>query len=112
MDSINIRYGEYLPLPIETGNEGYVSATMYVGKPGQMYILSKTTPLTSGDGIFEFTEEETKIPLGEYSFQVSLFDEENRPTKFPEPEYDCGACEDEFPKFIVSEALDETEVVS
>lgn len=112
MDSINIRYGEYLPLHIETGNEGYVSATMYIGKPGQMYILSKETTLTNGDGIFEFTEEETRIPLGEYSFQVSVFDNEGRPTKFPEPDGDCGNCEEEFPKFIVSEALDETEVVS
>ena len=60
MNSINIRYGEYLPLPIETGNEGYVSAIMYIGKPGQMYILSKETTLTNGDGIFEFTEEETE----------------------------------------------------
>lgn len=112
MDSLNIRYGEYLPLPIETGNEGYVSATMYIGKPGQMYKLSKDAILTNGDGVFEFTEEETKLPLGEYSFQISVFDEEGRPTKFPEPEEDCGACEEEFPKFIVYEALDETEVTA
>lgn len=112
MESINIRYGEYLSLPIETGDEGYVSAAMYIGQPGQVYTLSKTTPLTNGDGVFEFTEEETKIPLGEYSLQVNLFDEEGRTTKFPEPKYYCGAREDEFPKFIVSEALDETEVVS
>ena len=112
MESINIRYGEYRPLPIETGNEGYVSAIMYIGKPGQMYILSKETALTNGDGFFEFTEEDTKIPLGEYSFQVSLFDENGRTTKFPEPTEDCGHCDEEFPKFIVSEALDETEVVS
>lgn len=112
MNSINIRYGEYLPLPIETGNEGYVSAIMYIGQPGQMYLLSKEAILTDGNGIFEFTEEDTKIPLGEYSFQVSLFDVDGRPTKFPEPANDCGACEEEFPKFIVSESLDETEVLA
>ena len=112
MNSINVRYGEYLPLPIETGNEGYVSAIMYVGHPGQMYLLSKEATLTNGDGIFEFTEEETKLPLGEYSFQISLLDTDGRPTKFPEPALDCLNGDDEFPKFIVSEALDETEVIS
>ena len=111
MESYYIRYGEAGSLPIESSDLTAVSAEFYVAKPGQTYILKVTTPLVNGLGTFEFEEEDTRVPIGEYFYQVNVIDINGRPMKYPSPDEDCGGCDEEdFPKFIVGEALDETEV--
>lgn len=106
MDTISIRYGEDVTLPINAGNTAYVTAELFIGKPGEVYIISKSAPLTDGEGVFTLSKVETQIPLGEYNYQINVTDGQGRVTKFPSP--NCEGCE--FPKFVVCEALDEVEV--
>lgn len=110
MEPINIRYGESLTLPIDAGDLTAVSADIYIGKPGQAYVLTKNTSLTLGLGTFEFSGSETQIPKDTYYYQVNITDEDGNVEKYPSPEYGCDGCESNFPQFVVSEALDETEV--
>ena len=110
MNPISIRYGESVTLPIDTGDITDVEASIYIGKPGQQYILSKTISLTDGVGVFIITEEETKLPLGIYYYQINTTDNTGYVQKFPEPEENCGDCQANFPEFIIYEALDEIEV--
>lgn len=110
MDPISIRYGESVTLPINTGNVTDVSADIYIGKPGEVYILTKNVTLTDGEGVFELSNLETQIPLGTYYYQINVTGEDGSVDKYPAPEAGCGDCEDNFPKFIVAEALDLTEV--
>ena len=106
MDKISIRYGEDLVLPVDAGNTAYVSADIFIGKPGEVYVLTRNTTLTDGKGVFIFSGVDTSLPLGEYNYQINVTDQDNRVTKFPSPT--CDECE--FPKFVVCEALDEIEV--
>jgi hypothetical protein len=110
MDSISIRYGESVTLPLDTGDVLSVSADIYIGKPGQVYILTKHITLTEGKGTFEISGVETQIPLDTYYYQVNVTDSTGKVDKYPAPEAGCGDCENNFPKFIVAEALDLTEV--
>lgn len=110
MESINIRYGESLTLPLSTGDPLAASADIYVGKPGQVYVLTKNITLVNGEGVFNFTPTETRIPLGTYSYQINVTDTLGQIEKYPSPDRDCSDCESNFPQFIVCEALDETEV--
>lgn len=110
MEPITIRYGEDVTLPIETGDATDVSATIFIGNPGQLYVLTKTIALTEGAGVFELSPTETAIPLGTYSYQVNVIDSNSKVLKYPSPEGDCDACGNDFPEFIVVEALDSTEV--
>lgn len=113
MDNIDIRYGERVTLPIDTGDATDVSADLYVGKPGELYILTKHATLTNGAGSFVLTVTDTSIPLDTYNYQVNVIDGSGEPQKFPSPKNsNCGDCDDEedFPTFTVHEALDSTEV--
>lgn len=110
MESINIRYGESLTLPLSTGDQFAVSADIFIGKPGQVYVLTKNITLVDGGGVFNFTPTETRIPLGTYSYQINVTDALGQVEKYPSPERNCTDCESDFPKFIVCEALDEIEV--
>lgn len=110
MEKISIRYGEPVTLPIDAGDPLAVSADIYIGKPGEMYTLTGHAVLTLGVGVFEFTPEETKIPLGTYYYQINVTDDTGYPTKYPSPDEECSGCEVDFPEFIVGEALDEIEV--
>lgn len=111
MDKVSTRYGASLTLPVDTGDTTDVSADIYIGKPGQVYVLTKHIDLTDGKGTFEFTPEETKIPLGTYNYQINVTTASGDLDKYPSPD-GCDACDDDFPEFVVAEALDETEVVS
>lgn len=106
MDTIKIRYGESLTLPIDTMDPGAVSADIFIGKAGEVYTLTQHISLTDGQGVFEFSDSETKIPLDTYYYQINTEDASGKVEKYPSP--DCDSCE--FPKFIVCEALDEIEV--
>lgn len=110
MDAISVRYGENVTLPIDTGDTTDVSATIYIGNPGEVYTLSKTVSLTDGTGTFEFTALEMEIPLGTYHYQINTVDEDGHTSKYPSPQEDCDGCDSDFPQFIVCEALDKTEV--
>lgn len=110
MDQITIRYGESVTLPIDTADATAVSATIYIGKPGEAYVLSKVAALTNGVGTFVFDTLETEIPLGTYYYQINVLDDQGNIEKFPSPDNECEACENSFPRFVVCEALDEIEV--
>jgi hypothetical protein len=110
MEPITIRYGESLTLPLDTGDPTAVSADLYIGKPGEVYVLTVNAPLIDGVGAFVLTSAQTQIPLDTYYYQINVNDALGYVEKYPSPEDDCSDCEDEFPKFIVREALDETEV--
>lgn len=110
MEEISIRYGEAVTLPIDTGDITAVSADIYIGKPGVAYVFTQNISLTGGLGVFELTPNDTKIPLGTYYYQINVTDDTGFPEKYPSPDESCNGCESNFPKFIVSEALDEQEV--
>lgn len=109
MDDINIRYGESVTLPLDTSDEDAVSADIFIGKPGEVYVLTKHLTLTNGKGAFEIAAEDTEIPLDTYYYQINVTDSEGKVDKFPAPE-GCSGCDSDFPKFIVSEALDAIEI--
>ena len=109
MEPIVIRYGEDVTLPIDTGNTTDVSADIYIGKPGQVYVLTGNATLTNGEGVFTFTRVQTRIPLGTYNYQINVTDISGKVSKYPTAD-GCDECELDFPELIVCEALDETEV--
>ena len=109
MDTISIRYGEGVTLPLETGDTSAVSADIYIGKPGETYILTKHTDLVDGNGTFVFSPAQTEKPLGTYYYQINIIDDLGTLRKYPSPSDGCAGC-DEFPKFIINEALDVNEV--
>jgi hypothetical protein len=111
LDSIFIRYGETLTLPIDTGDATALSADIYVGKPGEVYTLTQNITLTDGAGTFVFSTTDTQIPLGTYYYQINVTDANGYVEKYPSPDESCSDCDDvNFPEFVVGEALDETEV--
>lgn len=110
MEPIIIRYGESLTLPLDAGDITAVRADMFIGKPGEQYLLTKDIALVEGKGVFEFDTTDTQIPLDTYFYQINVTDEAGQIEKYPSPEEGCGGCEDDFPKFIVREALDLIEV--
>lgn len=110
MDTISIRYGEDVTLPLDTGDTTAVSADIYIGRPGEVYVLTKNITLVDGNGEFVFTGAETQIPLGTYYYQINVTDEDGAIEKYPSPQNSCDECDGNFPQFIVSEALDQIEV--
>lgn len=110
MDSISIRYGQTVTLPIDTSDLTAVSADIFIGNPGQTYILTQHIDLVDGAGTFVFSSMDTQIPLGNYKYQINTTDGSGDISKYPSPESGCGDCEDDFPDFNVFEALDLTEV--
>ena len=110
MDPIIIRYGESLTLPIDTGDTTATQAAIYVGKPGQTYIVSKTISLINGEGVFVLDGTDTQIPLDTYYYQINVTDADGYIEKYPTPQPNCDDCDTEFPQFIVCEALDAAEV--
>ena len=110
MDSIIIRYGESLTLPLDAGDANAVTADIYIGKPGEAYVLTQNITLTSGEGTFVFSTADTQLPLDTYYYQINITDGAGYVQKYPSPEEDCDDCDTEFPQFVVCEALDETEV--
>lgn len=110
MDTISIRYGEDVTLPLDASDTSAVSADLYVGKPGEVYVLTKNITLTEGVGVFELDQTDTAIPLGTYNYQINVTDSDGYTRKYPSPSEPCGDCDTDFPKFIVYEALDVVEV--
>lgn len=112
METVSCLYGEDVTLPVDVGDITAISADIYVGKPGEVYKFTVNTPLVLGVGAFEIPAEMTRIPLGTYYYQINVNYASGGPDKYPSPEGDCDGCGADFPKFIVGEALDESELVS
>ncbi len=116
MDSISIRYGEFVSMEFDANDITAVSATIYVGHPGEAPKITKTIALTAGTGTFELDSSDTSIPLAKgenaYKYQVNIENENGQPQMYPEPVDDCDDCDDNFPTFSVHESLGATEVVS
>lgn len=110
MDPIIIRYGEHVTLPIDVGDNTATQAAIYVGKPGQQYVITQSVSLVSGEGVIVLDATDTSIPLGTYYYQINVTDANGYVEKYPTPKPNCDDCESEFPEFIVCEALDSTEV--
>lgn len=110
MDSIAIRYGEDLTLPVDSGDTTSVSADIYIGKPGEAYVLTKSISLVNGVGTFVFTAKDTELPLDTYYYQINITDGDGYVEKYPSPNETCNGSDNSFPQFIVCEALDEIEV--
>lgn len=112
MEAVSCRYGEHVSLPVDVGDITAVSADIYVGKPGEVYKFTENISLVDGKGTFEIPGTKTRIPLDTYSYQINVNYATGEPDKYPSPSDDCDGCSSDFPKFIVSESLDETEMVS
>lgn len=112
MEPISIIYGESLTLPIDTGSVTDVSADIYVGKPGEAYIITKSATLVDGVGTFTFLPEDTRKPVGTYYYQINVTPAAGSLEKYPSPDEDCEDGTVDFPKFIIGESLDEMEVIS
>lgn len=110
MDTISIRYGETLTLPLDASDLDATSASIFIGKPGEVYKLTQTIALVEGQGTFEFAPTETEIPLGKYSYQINVTSGTSV-SKFPSPSDGCDSGDSDLPTFIVAEALDATEVM-
>jgi hypothetical protein len=110
MEPISIRYGESVTLPLDAGDATAVSADIYIGKPGETYVLTKHISLVAGVGTFTLSATDTRIPLDTYFYQINVIDALGQVEKYPSPDGDCDGCNSDFPKFIVNEALDEIEV--
>lgn len=108
MDTIQIRYGEDVTLPLDASDVTAVSADLYIGKPGEVYVLTKNITLTAGVGVFELNAADTALPLGTYNYQINVTDDDGFVKKYPSPSSDCEDCG--FPEFIVCESLDVQEV--
>ena len=108
MKTINTRYGSSVDILVNSTDETATTASLYVGLDGKLPKITKTSAFVSGQADLTLLPAETEIPLGTYSYQINVEYSDGRLKKFPEP----NQCTDELPSFIVSEALDEIEVVS
>lgn len=111
MEPISIRYGESLTLPLQTGDTSAVSADIFIGRPGEAYLITKHVALTDGGGYFVFTPVDTSVPLGTYYYQINVTDVNSKVGKYPSPSNQCNDDDGtDFPRFIICEALDEMEI--
>lgn len=108
MDNIETRYGASVDFSIAVDAMDAVQATLYVGKLGETPVISKSTNFVDGVAFLNLDSNDTKVPVDEYFYQVSvIYSGTNQKKKFPE----ASTCEDgELPKFIVRPALDEQEI--
>ncbi len=110
MEPILIRYGESVTLPVDTGDTTATDADLYIGKPGEPYTIHVHADLEDGVGVFVLSNVQTQVPLDTYYYQINVTDVNGYLEKYPTPEEDCSECENEFPEFVVREALDTAEV--
>lgn len=110
MEPVTCRYGEDVTLPIDTGDIAAITADIYVGKPGETYKFTEQCDLVDGVGVFEIPGSKTEIALDTYYYQINVTSLDGTVDKYPSPQGDCDGCGSDFPKFIVSEALDVNEV--
>lgn len=111
MKTLSVIYGGTLDvnITVPTDETMPISASIYVAKEGEPYVMSSTGEFDeNGKATVSFSSDDTKVPLGEYKYQINLDYEDGGVVKLPDTNY----CQGELPYFYVTEALDETEVVS
>lgn len=108
METIKVRYGESFDLKLESDDVTAQTVTLFVGKEGALPKITVPANFVSGIAFLEGTPDSTKIPLGEYKYQLTVTFSDGKVRKYPTAE-DCEV--DGLPDFVVLEALDETEVL-
>ena len=108
MKAINTRYGASVELTTNSDDTTAQTATLYVGLPSELPMITKTSNFVSGVAEISLDPTDTKVPLGEYKYQIDVSYTDGRLKKFPEP----TSCTDELPDFIIAESLGDTEAVS
>lgn len=111
MNTLSVIYGGTIDVNVSVpiDDEMPESATIYVGKEGETYVMSATADFDeTGLAAISFTSEDTRVPIDNYKYQINLEYTDGNVVKLP----DKGYCQCELPDFYVTEALDETEVTS
>lgn len=108
-NNIVVRYGASVELTVEIDDNTAVSASIYVGKEGEVYEITKSGFFVDGVADITLEPNETEIPIGDYKYQINVTYTDGKIDKYPEK--NCLG-EVDLPYFIVLEALDETEVIS
>lgn len=106
MEDTGVRYGASYPLNITSDDDDAVTAKLYIGKPGETAVITKTATFVANEADLSLTQTDTRHPLGDYKLQINVEYANGDVKKFPDPQL-CG---DDFPTFTIYEALDETEV--
>lgn len=108
MESIDIRWGEAVSLPVYIDDDTALSATLYVAKEGEAPIIIAETELENGEGFFELSGLQTRKEEGLYKYQINVYyDGLDDPEKFPAPDDDCDECDDiDLPDFRIYTSLD------
>ncbi len=109
MDKEEVRYGETYSFTIESDDLTAETATFYIGKEGEQPVITAPADFVGGVAEIEVTAEQTKVPLGEYKYQITIILEGGKVQKYPTNE-ECS--ETGLPTFTILEALDEIEVIS
>lgn len=107
METQRVRYGESFSFTIESDDLTAELATFYVGKEGQSPVITAPANFENGIAVVEVSALQTKVPVGDYKYQITVNLEDGKVHKYPTDE-ECS--ETGLPDFKVLEALDETEV--
>lgn len=105
-NNLSVRYGG-TKIITGTASTSATTVEMFVGNPGEVPVISKSSTVTDGAFTIELSATDTQVPLGTYRYQFNLTID-GKPYKFPS-ESRCRSVD--LPTFTVLEALDETEVV-
>ncbi len=109
MENFSVRYGESFDFSVETDDLTATTVTFYVGLEGETPLITVPANFVDGVAWISATKDDTKIPLGDYKYQLTVeYDDPTKAHKYPSDE-DCEA--NGLPNFYIKEALDETEVI-
>ena len=107
MKELSTRYGGSVDIPVLIDDVTALTASIYVGLPGQTPVITKTASFIDGEADLSLLPTDTDVPLNTYKYQINVTYAGGAVKKFPDP----STCDGEFPDFIIAEALDVTEVV-
>lgn len=107
MKSINVRYGASLTLTATTDESTAETAILYIGKEGMVPVIEKSANFINLVADISLSTEDTKVPLGNYKYQLDVLHSDGRLDKFPTPE-DCPY--GDLPDFMVYESLSDEEI--
>lgn len=107
-----VRYGESMDLEIETDDELAQTATFIAGKAGHTPVITLTSEFVDKVAYITAEPEDTRVPLGEYCYQITVHAVGGHIYKYPvsRKKNNCDDC-DGLPSFVVLESLDETEAI-
>ncbi len=91
MDDIKIDKGERLDLLVEDAESATV--TIFVGEDADSTpVITKSATFTDGVATIELLFADTNIPVGDYVYQIRLFDDEGEYFNLDRDECDEGDC--------------------